>query len=61
MVSESNEGSDDFEIVFKDNGVWGTYVADGFLFWMFTPAGASAGRYNGGESRFPFITMIKQQ
>lgn len=61
MVSESSEGSDDFEIVFKDNGVWGTYVADGFLFWMFTSSGASAGRYNGGESRFPFITMTKQQ
>jgi len=61
LVSEWNGDPEDFEIIFKNNGVWGTYVADGFLFWMFTSSGASAGRYNGGESRFPFITMTKQQ
>ncbi|MGV8092478.1 MAG: DUF4302 domain-containing protein [Mangrovibacterium sp.] len=60
LISEWNGDLENFVISFKDNGVWGTYVADGFLFWMFNSSGASVGRYTGGEYRFPFLSMIKQ-
>jgi hypothetical protein len=60
LISEWNGDMENFVISFKDNGVWGTYVADGFLFWMFNSNGASAGRYTGGEYRFPFLSMVKQ-
>jgi hypothetical protein len=61
LISEWDGDPENFEVTFKDNGIWGTYTSDGFLFWMFTSSGASAGLYTGGEYRFPFLSMVKQQ
>ena len=61
LIGKWDGNPDNFAIFFEDNGVWGTNVAYGFLFWMFNSNGTSAGRYTGGEYGFLYLSMVKQQ
>ena len=57
-ILDKTEGK--FDLKFVDNGVWGSYVVDGFLFYQFTSSGTTAGSYPGGNSQFYFVSMEKQ-
>ncbi|MFT3738583.1 MAG: DUF4302 domain-containing protein [Breznakibacter sp.] len=61
MNSVWNGSKDNFILSFADNGVWVTYSVNGFLFWQWTTAGASAGGYTVANYRFYNFKMTKQQ
>lgn len=60
LLDEKDETRSRF--LFKDNGVWGDYVADSFIVWEFDSADNNIGEYKGfGNSRYFGLESITRK
>ena len=59
-LGKVDESYDGLRIVFQDGGSWAGEKINAFILWQLTSAGATAGEFPGGDSRYTYVTMTKK-